>query len=143
MLEPSELVERLTSNLSAQADSRSLNGKRVVITAGGTREAIDPVRFISNRSSGRMGYALAEAARDAGAEVVLISGMTAMPKPPGITRIEVESAAFHGRVQTAYERIISEDKRRFLVVDGEQPIDRVAADVLDAVLLRLEPEIEA
>ena len=92
MLEPSELVERLTSNLSAQADSRSLNGKRVVITAGGTREAIDPVRFISNRSSGRMGYALAEAARDAGAEVVLISGMPALPKPPGITRIEVESA---------------------------------------------------
>jgi dTMP kinase len=60
-----------------------------------------------------------------------------------LDRIEVESAAFHGRVQAAYERLISEDKRRFLVVDGEQPIDHVAAEVLDVVLMRLEPEIEA
>ncbi|MEW5837489.1 MAG: bifunctional phosphopantothenoylcysteine decarboxylase/phosphopantothenate--cysteine ligase CoaBC [Pseudomonadota bacterium] len=92
MLEPMELVEHLTSSLSAKADTPLLNGKRIVITAGGTREAIDPVRFIANRSSGRMGYALAEAARDAGAEVVLISGITSLPAPSGVTRIEVESA---------------------------------------------------
>ena len=60
-----------------------------------------------------------------------------------LDRIEVESAAFHGRVQAAYEKLISEDRRRFLVIDGEQAIDLVAADVLDAVLARLEPEIEA
>ncbi|MGD9888921.1 MAG: bifunctional phosphopantothenoylcysteine decarboxylase/phosphopantothenate--cysteine ligase CoaBC [Halothiobacillaceae bacterium] len=92
MLEPSELLERLISSLSTEANTPSLNGKRVIITAGGTREAIDPVRFISNRSSGRMGYALAEAARDAGADVILISGITALPTPPRVTRIEVESA---------------------------------------------------
>ena len=76
----------------AQARLSTLQNQRVIITAGGTREAIDPVRFISNRSSGRMGYALAEAARDAGAEVVLISGITALPTPRSVTRIEVESA---------------------------------------------------
>ncbi|MEW6766036.1 MAG: bifunctional phosphopantothenoylcysteine decarboxylase/phosphopantothenate--cysteine ligase CoaBC [Pseudomonadota bacterium] len=69
-----------------------LAGQKAVITAGPTREAIDPVRFISNRSSGRMGYALAEAARDAGAEVVLISGPTALPIPSGIAHIKVETA---------------------------------------------------
>ncbi len=60
-----------------------------------------------------------------------------------LDRIEVESAAFHSRVQSAYEKLIGEDRRRFLVVDGEQDMARVAADVLDAVLARLEPEIEA
>ena len=76
----------------SQTETTIFQGKRIVITAGGTREAIDPVRFIANRSSGRMGYALAEAARDAGAEVVLISGITTLPTPPGMSRIEVESA---------------------------------------------------
>ena len=60
-----------------------------------------------------------------------------------LDRIEVESAAFHGRVQSAYEKLIGEDRKRFLLVDGEQDVQRVAADVLDAVLSRLEPEIEA
>ena len=60
-----------------------------------------------------------------------------------LDRIEVESAAFHSRVQSAYEKLIRDDPRRFLVINGEQPVDIVAADVLDAVLGRLEPEIEA
>ncbi|HNW87408.1 MAG TPA: dTMP kinase [Candidatus Limiplasma sp.] len=60
-----------------------------------------------------------------------------------LDRIEVESAAFHGRVQAAYEKLIREDPKRFLVIDGEQDVDTVAADVLDAVLNRIEPEIEA
>ena len=55
----------------------------------------------------------------------------------------MESAAFHSRVQTAYEKLIREDPKRFLVIDGEQDVDTVAADVLDAVLNRIEPEIEA
>lgn len=65
---------------------------KVVITAGPTREAIDPVRFISNHSSGKMGYAIAEAARDAGYEVVLVSGPVALPAPDGMEVIHVESA---------------------------------------------------
>ncbi len=73
--------------------SGDLAGKRLVITAGGTREAIDPVRFISNRSSGKMGYAVAEAGRDRGAIVTLITAPTALPEPVGIEVIQVGSAA--------------------------------------------------
>ena len=67
-------------------------GRRVVITAGPTREPIDPVRFITNRSSGKMGYAVAAAAQQAGAEVIIVSGPVAMATPPGVQRIDVESA---------------------------------------------------
>ncbi|MEW6727750.1 MAG: bifunctional phosphopantothenoylcysteine decarboxylase/phosphopantothenate--cysteine ligase CoaBC [Pseudomonadota bacterium] len=91
MLEPLELVALLSRHLAPEQD-RPWAGRRVVITAGPTREALDPVRFLSNRSSGRMGFALAEAARDAGAEVVLVSGPTALPPPEGVTRINVETA---------------------------------------------------
>ena len=70
-----------------------LAGRRVVVTAGPTREAIDPVRYLSNRSSGKMGYALAEAAREAGADVTLVTGPTALPHPSGMRVIEIESAA--------------------------------------------------
>lgn len=89
MLEPVELVQHLTSVLQTQS---LLSGKTVLITAGPTREAIDPVRYISNHSSGKMGYALAIAARDAGAHVVLVSGPTALAPPAGIDVINVTSA---------------------------------------------------
>ena len=69
-----------------------LAGRRIVVTAGGTREAIDPVRYIGNRSSGKMGYALAEAARDRGAEVKLITTATSLPHPTGVEVIPVETA---------------------------------------------------
>jgi len=68
-----------------------LKGKRIVVTAGGTQEAIDPVRFIGNRSSGKMGYAVAEAARDRGAEVILIAGSTSLPDLVGMEMIHVQS----------------------------------------------------
>jgi phosphopantothenoylcysteine decarboxylase/phosphopantothenate--cysteine ligase len=74
------------------AASLSLAGRRVVVTAGPTIEPIDPVRVISNRSSGKMGYAVAAAARAAGAEVILISGPTAIAVPPGVRHVPVESA---------------------------------------------------
>jgi len=70
---------------------RDLENQRIVVTAGGTREAIDPVRHIGNRSSGKMGYAIAEAARDRGAEVTLIAAPTALPDPSGMEVIHVES----------------------------------------------------
>jgi phosphopantothenoylcysteine decarboxylase / phosphopantothenate---cysteine ligase len=72
--------------------SQGLAGRSVVVTAGPTLEAIDPVRFVSNRSSGKMGYAIAAAARDAGAEVTLITGPTALVPPPGVRTFAVESA---------------------------------------------------
>jgi phosphopantothenoylcysteine decarboxylase/phosphopantothenate--cysteine ligase len=70
-----------------------LSGQRVLVTAGPTRERIDPVRFITNRSSGKMGYAVAQAARELGAEVVLVSGPVNLPAPPGVRRVNVECAA--------------------------------------------------
>jgi phosphopantothenoylcysteine decarboxylase / phosphopantothenate---cysteine ligase len=69
----------------------SLAGKHIVVTAGGTREPIDPVRYIGNRSSGKMGYAIAEAAKDKGAKVTLITAPTALTAPAGIDVVEIES----------------------------------------------------
>jgi phosphopantothenoylcysteine decarboxylase/phosphopantothenate--cysteine ligase len=89
MLEPQDLADRIAELLPRDGP---LRGRRVLITAGPTRERIDPVRFISNRSSGKMGFAVAQAAREAGAEVVLVSGPVALPTPPGVRRVDVESA---------------------------------------------------
>jgi phosphopantothenoylcysteine decarboxylase/phosphopantothenate--cysteine ligase len=91
MLEPVEIVESLTLRLAG--NEGRLSGRRVVVTAGPTREPIDPVRYITNRSSGKMGYAVAAAARSAGADVTLVSGPVNLPTPAGITRIDVQTAA--------------------------------------------------
>ncbi|WP_347332576.1 bifunctional phosphopantothenoylcysteine decarboxylase/phosphopantothenate--cysteine ligase CoaBC [Marinimicrobium locisalis] len=88
MLEPAMLADAL----AAQFKSGQLAGRAVVITAGPTREAIDPVRYLSNHSSGKMGYALAEAAVEAGAQVTLVSGPTQLPTPDRVRRIDVTSA---------------------------------------------------
>ena len=88
MLEPHELLEELVASFQPKV----LAGKRVLITAGPTYEAIDPVRGITNLSSGKMGYAVARAAREAGAEVTLVSGPTALDTPHGVRRIDVQSA---------------------------------------------------
>ncbi len=90
MLEPTELAALADSTL---VPSGVLSGRRVLVTAGPTREPIDPVRFISNRSSGKMGFAVARAAREAGAEVVMICGPVALSTPAGVRRVDVESAA--------------------------------------------------
>ncbi|MBF8291529.1 MAG: coaBC [Steroidobacteraceae bacterium] len=89
MLEPDQLAELTLSRLSAE---RVLSGQRVVVSAGPTREHLDPVRFISNRSSGKMGYAVAQAARDAGATVILVSGPVGIDPPAGVEFVAVESA---------------------------------------------------
>src|SRR5207253_6845116 len=86
-------LERIASAIDdALATSGALAGRHVVVTAGPTVEAIDPVRFVSNRSSGKMGYAIAAAARDAGAEVTLVTGPTAIAPPAGVRTFRVESA---------------------------------------------------
>ncbi len=88
MLEPTEIFERVAEYLSPG----KLDGKNVLITAGPTREPIDPVRYISNRSTGRMGYALAQAAHRAGAAVTLVSGPVNLDAPSSVERISVSSA---------------------------------------------------
>lgn len=98
MLEPSDLLEELVASFQPKV----LAGKRVLLTAGPTFEAIDPVRGITNLSSGKMGYAIARAAREAGAEVTMVSGPTALPTPHGVRRIDVRSAAqMHEAVMAA------------------------------------------
>jgi phosphopantothenoylcysteine decarboxylase/phosphopantothenate--cysteine ligase len=92
MLEPHEILEALFAGQAAAAAKGPLSGRKVVVTAGPTRERIDPVRFITNRSSGKMGFAVAEAARDAGADVVIVSGPVNVATPAGVRRIDVESA---------------------------------------------------
>jgi phosphopantothenoylcysteine decarboxylase/phosphopantothenate--cysteine ligase len=88
--ETSKLIEAIERALGQQKD---LDGKRIIVTAGGTREPIDPVRHIGNRSSGKMGYALAEAARERGAEVTLISANVSLEEPGGVEVIKVKTAA--------------------------------------------------
>ncbi len=88
MIDPEDIVKFCQDSIQPQL----LQGKKVIITAGPTREKIDPVRFLSNYSSGKMGYALAESAHAMGAEVVLISGPTALVKPPHVNIVEVESS---------------------------------------------------
>ena len=90
MLEPLDIA----TGVEAQCGARGpLVGKKIIVTAGPTRERIDPVRFISNRSSGKMGFAVAAAARAAGADVLLIAGPVSLATPSGVRRIDVESAA--------------------------------------------------
>jgi phosphopantothenoylcysteine decarboxylase / phosphopantothenate---cysteine ligase len=89
LAEVQEIIAAINQVLAKNGD---LAKKHIVITAGGTQEAIDPVRFVGNRSSGKMGYALAEAARDRGARVTLISAPTGLVKPVGTAIINVESA---------------------------------------------------
>jgi phosphopantothenoylcysteine decarboxylase/phosphopantothenate--cysteine ligase len=104
MLEPAELARRVLGG----ADERSgglLRGKRVVITAGPTREPIDPVRYVSNNSSGKMGYALAEAALRAGARVTLVSGPVSLPAPAAVDLRPVETAA---EMLSAVEQAVDE-----------------------------------
>jgi phosphopantothenoylcysteine decarboxylase/phosphopantothenate--cysteine ligase len=88
MLEPPELLE----DIVAFFQPKHLQGKRVLVTAGPTFEAIDPVRGITNLSSGKMGFAIARAAREAGADVTLVAGPVSLPTPRGVARIDVKSA---------------------------------------------------
>ena len=92
MLEPEEIVEHLSGLNNAALTAKKLTGKKILITAGPTREPIDPVRFLSNRSSGKMGYAIATAASELGADVTLISGPVHLDTPHGVNRIDVITA---------------------------------------------------
>jgi len=88
LAEPADIVEEVLRTLAPQ----DLAGERVLVSAGPTREPIDPVRYLSNRSSGKMGYALARVARRRGAEVTLVSGPTTLPPPPGVRLVSVTTA---------------------------------------------------
>lgn len=144
MIEPTEILASC-ANLIANGP---LNEKSVVITAGPTREAIDPVRFISNHSSGKMGFELAAAAAKAGAKVTLIAGPVSLPTPKGVRRVDVESA--EQMLEAAL--IASEQADIFIgaaaVADyrpqlvAEQKIKKGAEEVME-ILLTKNPDIIA
>ena len=150
MLQPDEIVAAVLAPVAvANAEPPVLANKTVLITAGPTREALDPVRFISNRSSGKMGYALANAARQAGADVVLVSGPVSVAVPDGVKSINVESAqqmfaATHEHIEgvdifiaaaaVADYRPASLEEQKIKKTSGAMSIDLVRApDILASV----------
>jgi phosphopantothenoylcysteine decarboxylase / phosphopantothenate---cysteine ligase len=136
--DPARLLERIEAALPA--GGRPWDGLRVLVTAGGTREPIEPVRFIGNRSSGRMGIALAAAAARRGAEATLIAANVGLEEPAGVRRIDVETAAELAAAATA------EFPSAHVLLMAAAPADFRAAEVADGKIkrqegleLRLEP----
>ena len=126
--DPEQLLARLEAALPA--GSRPWDGLRVLVTAGGTREPIDPVRFIGNRSSGRMGIALAAAAAERGAEVTLIAANVGLPAPAGVRRIDIETAA---QLAAAAE---AEFGKTHVLLMAAAPADFRAAEVASGKMQR-------
>ncbi len=116
-----ESVKRILS--SGIKGNRDMKGIKVLVTAGATREKVDPVRFFTNRSTGKMGYAFAEAARDRGAEVILVSGKTSLEAPEGVELISVESA------QEMYDAVMSRFDEMDVVVKAAAVADYRPAQV--------------
>lgn len=114
MAEPSEIATRVEAVLNPQHD---FEGLTVLVTAGPTREMLDPVRFLSNRSTGRMGYALAEAAERHGAKVVLVSGPVELPAPAGVQLVSVVST------QDMFKAVTENAKTADIVIQAAAPAD--------------------
>jgi len=147
MAEPTEIAEAVAQAL-AGGQAKSLAGRRVLVTSGPTHEPIDPVRYITNRSSGKQGHAIAAAAAAAGAAVTLVSGPVTLPDPPGVTTVHVESA---GQMLAAVERALPVDVAVFAaaVADwrvasaGAQKLKKVPGQGIPALALTENPDILA
>jgi len=135
MLEPTEIFERVAEYLSPG----KLDGKNVLITAGPTREPIDPVRYISNRSTGRMGYALAQAAHRAGAGVTLVSGPVNLDAPPGVERISVSSAI--EMRDAVIERVAKVDIFIACAAVSDYRVEQVAAQKIKKTTQKIKLEL--
>lgn len=122
MSEPQEIVEVIEAILNPRRD---FEGRRVLVTAGPTIERIDPVRYITNRSTGKMGYAIAEAARDRGAEVVLVSGPVNLAAPAGLQTVNVESSA------DLCKAVLARGDWADVVIQAAAPADFTPAHVAD------------
>jgi len=140
MLEPEQLV----NNVALHFMPGKLDGVKLLLTAGPTREAIDPVRYISNRSSGKMGYALAEAARKESASVTLVSGPVALPAPQGVQLVAVESA------QEMYDAVMQQATLSDIFIACaavadyrvDQAADHKIKKSADSMLLQLVPNVD-
>lgn len=120
MAEPAEIVDAILAELE---QTRDLSGKTVLVTAGPTREPLDPVRFLTNRSSGKMGYALAEQAARRGARVILVSGPVELPVPQGVERIRVETT------QEMLQAVLAHFSDADVVIKAAAPCDYRPAQV--------------
>jgi len=114
MSEPEEIAQVVVSMLQGKRD---LEGVRVLVTAGPTREAIDPVRFLTNHSSGKMGYAIAEAARDRGAEVTLVSGPVNLAAPAGLNLVKINTTL------ELYDAVTTAARQSDVVIQAAAPAD--------------------
>lgn len=130
--EPEHIVKAAQLFLIQQQTDLPLKGKRVVVTAGGTKERIDPVRYITNDSSGKMGYSLAEAARDAGAEVILVSTTSQLETPFGVEKVSVESAG------EMYEAVFNEFNQADIVIMAAAVSDYTPATQSDQKIKKTE-----
>ncbi|HET9903688.1 MAG TPA: bifunctional phosphopantothenoylcysteine decarboxylase/phosphopantothenate--cysteine ligase CoaBC [Xanthobacteraceae bacterium] len=120
MAEPVEIADAIVARL-AGALARPLAGRRILVTSGPTHEAIDPVRYIANRSSGKQGHAIAAAAAAAGAEVTLVSGPVSLPDPPKVRTVKVESAR---EMLAAVEAALPVDIAVFAAAVADWRVDR-------------------
>ena len=140
MLEPEELFAALRS----LAQPKLLAGRRVLVTAGPTFEAIDPVRGITNTSSGKMGFAFAQAAADAGAVVTLVAGPTSLATPVGVTRVNVVSAA--DMAQAVLARVAAADVFVAIAAVADytpaKPSERKLKKTKDALTITLQPTVD-
>ncbi len=123
MAEPEQIVAALGALLNPRRD---YEGRRVLVTAGPTVERIDPVRYITNRSTGKMGYAIAEAARDRGGEVVLVSGPVNLAAPSGMTVVKIESSA------ELCAAVLARGDWADVVIQAAAPADFTPAQVADS-----------
>lgn len=114
MSEPETIVDRIGEYFTSRDD---FAGRRVLVTAGPTREMLDPVRFLSNRSSGKMGYAIAEAVRDRGAAVTLVSGPVALTPPTGVELVSIQSS------EDLHREVTARAKQMDVVIQAAAPAD--------------------
>lgn len=135
MLEPNEIAAALLEQ-TGRLRMLPLQGLKVVITAGPTREPIDPVRYITNRSSGKMGFAVAAAAREAGADVVLVTGPVALPTPAAVRRVDVETA------EQMYKKVHEEIGGAEIFIGCAAVSDYRPREVADQKIKRSAAEIE-
>ncbi|MEL4282634.1 MULTISPECIES: bifunctional phosphopantothenoylcysteine decarboxylase/phosphopantothenate--cysteine ligase CoaBC [Shewanella] len=141
MLEPLEIAELAsrffaTKDVYAEQETQPLAGQSVLITAGPTREAIDPVRYISNHSSGKMGFALAKAAADMGAAVTLVSGPVNLATPEGVTRINVESA------QNMLDAVMDNVDKKDIFIGCAAVADYRVSDIADCKIKKSAEEMQ-
>ena len=129
MSEPEEIVEAIGEILKPRV---SMEGLKVLITAGATRERLDPVRFLTNDSSGKMGFALAEAARDRGAEVTVVKAFTTAAQPHGVRTVNVEST------QDLLEAMKAEAPLQDVIIQAAAPADYRPVDVLGTKIKKQE-----